>query len=850
MKLAFLSRRKLVKAIGTLIFVPMGRAISRVHSPAAAVYSQRSVINLGMFSDNSYPFINFYLAGDGSTGPVGSSFTTGATWPSLIDADGWPIQQGVSGKVFGGSARIPGGDEYAGKWVITWNGDGRVKLLVGSWTVDASSSSNYFESANGTYQNAKFGVGSSPRVVVTLSGVTGPQLVPVNFQLTDPKNDGAYLKNFRMYQLSDEKDLLAGKIFRNGYKQSLVNLNPSAIRFVNWHCSSAARLCRFETRTLPTNAGYGYFTNWVASPSYPAATGTNLWSVGLASPTTANPKTTPRSLQHGELATVRFTNGSIRSAQYSISAISNANPGVVTTSSPHGLDTGDTATHFSLVGMSPLNYFPVIVTVIDATHYSIGVDTTTYGTFTSGLGTQYWSINVGGRGAQPICWVTGSQPASVFGYYISSGSYYTLAYDKNVAVLGDGAGTLLQGAWMFDATGGWRGEVPLEICTALVNEVNAMSVVQGINNPVHMWLNMPHTGLTSMDPDYTTASDYALNAVDVVINPSSVQRTGGYSALTSNAKLFLEYSNETWNSAGGFWAFNYLTRMGYLRWPSSGLTNYVDMYVLRSTIIMRAIDAMFGTSKLQYILAGQGIIGYGPAGINYARVKGSTTPGHAGNYYITDTLTVNGGFGMPIANHDAFATAAYFDAPPGYYNGRGAGSFTDDSAMYAGTFPYSSSNQTQAITNFVAAVKSGRGGGAQSIDLYLNNSLFGLTADYAAGMKALGKVAINYEGGADWPTQVGTQTQGGHTITSADNIFLTAGLNSTQWREAQVNYFDHTSQLQGSAMPSVYTYIGAPGNQRWAYCEPDSFVGSREGQALLRSPLWVGMSSRNQALLD
>src|SRR5207248_1721982 len=139
-----------------------------------------------------------------------------------------------------------------------------------------------------------------------------------------------------------------------------------------------------------------------------------------------------------------------------------------------------------------------------------------YGAFTSGLGTQYWSINVGARGAKPMCWVTGSQPASVFGDYITAGSYSMLVYDKNIAIQSDGAGNMIFGAWTFDGAGsnGARGDVPIEVMTALVNEVNALSVSQGITAPINMWLNMPHTGLTSMDPDYTSASDWALNAAD------------------------------------------------------------------------------------------------------------------------------------------------------------------------------------------------------------------------------------------------------------------------------------------------------------------------------------------------
>src|SRR5213079_1608370 len=97
---------------------------------------------------------------------------------------------------------------------------------------------------------------------------------------------------------------------------------------------------------------------------------------------------------------------------------------------------------------------------------------------------------------------------------------------------------------------------------------------------------------------------------------------------------------------------------------------------------------------------------------------------------------------------------------------------------------------------FVSAITHGPG---QSINGYLNNSLTGLTATYAAAMKALSKTAVNYEGGPDWATALGGKLAGVHTITSADSTFLVAVINSTQWRDAQVNYFNRTPQLAGSA---------------------------------------------------
>jgi hypothetical protein len=100
-------------------------------------------------------------------------------------------------------------------------------------------------------------------------------------------------------------------------------------------------------------------------------------------------------------------------------------------------------------------------------------------------------------------------------------------------------------------------------------------------------------------------------------------------------------------------------------------------------------------------------------------------------------------------------------------------------------------------------------GDAQPINSYLNSSLSSLTATYAAAMVARGKTAINYEGGPDWQVAVGAKTEGNHVITAADSAFLTAALDSTQWRDAQVGYFNRTSQVAGSALPSVSAPISA-----------------------------------------
>jgi hypothetical protein len=68
-----------------------------------------------------------------------------------------------------------------------------------------------------------------------------------------------------------------------------------------------------------------------------------------------------------------------------ISGVTNANPGVVTTTINHGLVTGQGGVHIAdVVGMTGVNGGPYTVTVIDEKTFSFGVDTTSSGSYVSG----------------------------------------------------------------------------------------------------------------------------------------------------------------------------------------------------------------------------------------------------------------------------------------------------------------------------------------------------------------------------------------------------------------------------------------------------------------------------------
>jgi len=74
----------------------------------------------------------------------------------------------------------------------------------------------------------------------------------------------------------------------------------------------------------------------------------------------------------------------IYSSTAAISGISKASPGVITTSSAHGLTSGMLVYISGVEGMTEINGQYLVVTVTSSTTFSIGIDTTSYTTYTGG----------------------------------------------------------------------------------------------------------------------------------------------------------------------------------------------------------------------------------------------------------------------------------------------------------------------------------------------------------------------------------------------------------------------------------------------------------------------------------
>lgn len=780
----------------------MAVGIPSLASPVRGITSKRSSINVN-FVDfiYDYQFINHIQVAFTGVAPVATFwFTSGnQVWnSSILDANGWANNSVANGNSHGNHILVPSSSDYS-TYVIKWDGRGTL-TLGGTWTETFTSGTGYAKNSNGNWS------GKDITIEATYSGAASPAQLAWRVTATDPLSAGDYFRNLKIYRKSDETDLLAGKIFRSGYKQQLVTLNPSVIRFMNWTGANDAQQCRFENRAVPTYATYGG-VNPRISPPYGETTGVNQMTLASASGM-------PVAMQHGEIVQTRFGSGIVRGGAKTISAITKANPGVVTATA-HGFSNGDKVIPIITAGMTQLDHWQVTATVIDADNFSIGVDTTSFTTFTAGTVMEYISLNVGARGEYPVIFTDGITPASNYSNnYLRSNDYRACYFDKTIAASRDGSGNLVYGAWMIVAQASnsylpYTPNVPLEICTALVNEVNDLALSQGVGGQTDMWICIPHMAMLSMDPDYTAASNPAIGAVNVVLNGAN-----GFSGLRSRCNLLVEYSNETWNLAASAPQTTYLSRRGVLRDSVNG-SGSSYMAALRSTVMVKDIKTVFGgTNRVKYVLSGQGTIGIANGSTNYNRAFGATA-------YNNDVLYDGT---SPIAHHDIWAWAAYLLAGP-TYDGANLATLAAAWVANAGNPTAQEANCATYVTNGVFG-----SGYSETVSTYQNTRL----PEYAASMVGAGKLTCMYEGGWDKTVTAGT---------SDVNNFLIAVKKSQAWSDTLAAYFDAFNSTAGAFMPADYIQV----DQRWGHTYQDTYSGGVEGGGLDKA--WLAAGTRNRGLI-
>jgi len=616
--------------------------------------SERSVWNLDTGGTGGpdfiydYAFINHVQVGNFQPVSPGSYASPNFVWASgnpvwnrdVIDpATGYVNAAGISGnQVFGGHLLIPASSNYA-TYVLTWSGQGNLSLSAGTWTTTNITGTGCVTNSNGNW------TGTGCRVEVTYSGAQTQIGWRVN--TTNPSS-GGYLNNFKFFRAADEADLLAGKVYRTPWKQKLVELNPSAIRAMNWLGGNSSFQMRWETRLPPTYAAYsgGSFTN---GPPYPQSgeSAENVLTVGSAAGM-------PVTMQHGEVVTTRMGTSMVRSGNKTVSAIAKCDPATTctctgsatdqVTATAHGFLTGDTVVFVISAGMVELSYWDSTITVCDANHFNTTINTTSFATFTAGTVSEQVYLQVGGRGFYPIIDNLGAPIASEgSNNFLHANDYRTFFFDKSMSASRNGGGTQILGAWVVKgtnssgspATVGADLGVPVELIVKLINEIDAMYVAQGFGGPTHLWLNVGAPALLSMDPDYSVASNPAIQSVYVALNGAN-----GYAGLPARSGVLLEYNNETWNCcSASFTQAAYIARRGVVVNPVATPANYSYYSAVRSAVMAQDVRGFFGSNtRIKLVQATKACCG--PTDTPSAgRINGSAL------YYVDPTVAT---FAKPV----------------------------------------------------------------------------------------------------------------------------------------------------------------------------------------------------------
>lgn len=856
--------------------------------------SKRFTYNLDFLGDDinsiaaAYAFINHFKTG-GTVGPVGANWFNGTRyWTQSIDSNGYPNVSALT-DTWGGGFYVPTSSNFAGPYVLAWDGDGTISFLDNTWTETTMSGTGAVKNSNGNWSNA--GGSTSVKIVMNMSGSTQRIRWRCTASGRGAGNSSQNLTNLRFYRQADETDLLAGKIYRSAWKQQIIDFNPGVIRFMNWfggNASESGMIYKYSHVRPSTYVSYGSTGNIYVDPNSPKYT--NGTQPGTTNAIVVSSVTgTPSSMQHGEVCSFLLTDGIVRGGTLSISNIADLGGGSarVTTTTAHGFNVGDQIIHYTqsnMVGM----YLKVaaVTNISDTTHYDIAVDVSGMGSW-SGTGscTAYVSLQVGSgndRTAYPVVcpdgltgiafWGTGAKATVDI---MGSGQYKTFIFDKNcVAAQG------ITGAWLGyvsnNANMFLSGGVPASVMTALMTELKA----QGWHNAIDMWINMPYCGMLSVDSNYSLAENPAVQMTSAVL-----------SGLPSECNLWVEFSNETWNYSnwpngiGGtaFYQGVYLTRWGYLRNNSAGIASIDKGFgtTIRSLMCMYDIKQNIADARLKYINAGQGTLGW--SSHNSTRITGSAL-------VTGDSFFISLGLTAPIDYYDAWAWGCYIggsssgsgtvtisQASPAVFTksshnlvvgapvvlsttgslptGLSPGTYYVASTPTSGTFTVSATYGGTAVNTSSA----GSGTHTATYGFSTNRSTFG--TNYNAASTDAGRASAR-QGFID--TMTGT-TGAGETVAyyrdtrmpawateshlngkasicyeggwdpavsgTGFDTFMSDCQSNYEWAWAWLSFANACKNQSNQYFPAIYVQM----NQRWAQSYPDTYSGGVEGGGLFAS---------------
>jgi len=742
--------------------------------------------------NHNFPFdqgclINMLKGGSG-IGRYGSSWTTGAMWDrdTLDDNTGLPNTADCRTNEWGGfGTTFPPSSEFSGPYVLRWTGNWQFQFTTGTYTVDTGLSTNYTQISNGRWQ------GTDGYVVFTYNSAGGYHSAKVISE--DQFNIGNYVTDAACYRLEDEARYLAGKMFRAPYLQQYVDWG--FIRFMNWQHTNDSIECRFEHRRPVSSFGWNG-ADYQKPDTWGSIAGTNQFSiankVGFS----------PPAMKHGEVVQGRLVSGQARGGSKTVTSISKATNGRVVATA-HGFLTGDKIVHIITAGMVELHQVPCTITVIDANTYDLNINTTAFTAFTAGTAMQYVTLNRGGLGDYPIIFSDGLSHASAYSSgYIKANDYQRFSFDKYMR-----ASTTINGAWIFSNPGASGVNIPKQVGIPIEAQVKFMVELKELQDAQgkpasNMWICVPHRGLLSVDPDYTLASNWGVNAVDVCLNGAN-----GWPGLPPECFLMVEGTNEDWNTGGSFAQTHYQTRAGFLRNSSFGPSGFssISYYsTLRKMILVNDIKSAFpGNTRIKHIMGGWGGVVFDLT-TNAIRIDG-----HA-------LITVDpwNTWGVaPMVHFDAFAFASYYISTTTFHNANAAPlAAAYDAAVLAGDVE----EQEAVCSQYVVGVLGATPADAGTVKFFAENAL----PQYLARVRTVyGKDVIGYEGG--WERSVTSGT------TPVNNLMKAC---KRSFAYAATLEYSYKKWLAATGAYSPADYINL--EERWGHAFPHSYAGGVEGAGL------------------
>lgn len=521
----------------------------------------------------------------------------------------------------------------------------------------------------------------------------------------------------------------------------ITNANPASVACASHGFSNGAKIF-FD----PGSTANGVTLNNGTSPTPPAWSSVTTYGLG---------------------AVIKGSDGFIYQSQ--IAGNLNSNPTTYTTIPPTWLALQDAKINSCISGF-------YTVTVVDANNFTIGVDSTnwgTYGTSAGGAAVAQLQAKTGLLPFKPIVGLSGATPFILNGAgspEFSTSKLWTMIYDADFDAL------MITNAPDGNDNGanGW----PIELLCQLAIKLN-----------VNPWFCVPHMA----DDNWVT--NFATTVQTNLTNVSS---------LTA----YFEYSNEVWN--GSFIQFSWVTAKAKINWgnslPGFISANYnfynFNYFGWRFKSIMTNIGTVFSgqMSRINRTMSE-----WTP---QFATTVGAPTPYAKHRAVGTGLSTLHDG-GNPSPAPITFADSINF--APYIEPSRSVGVTTADTWGWGFGSP---AQKATALADLDAVVRAAGDGNEFTLFDDINTVIPGWKAMVAFELAQLGLnlQLIQYEGGLGFipsaTAMTGANPFNGVTLTTNDVLNYFIGYYESSFAAAAITDSFNAHKANGGILPSQYTLTG------------------------------------------